>query len=145
MNVYAGDLGLNGGDPKNVFSLNLHGLKQLTGGKTKVKSLQLEPGQTVDMPNGMGTVTFNGIRRFASLDIDYNPGQLSVLLFALLALAGLITSLLVPRRRVWVKLAAGGFEIAALARGDDPSLERVVDDLVQKIKPEKPEKKVKDV
>jgi len=145
MNVYVGDLGLNGGDPKNVFSLNLHGLKQLTGGKTKVESLKLEPGQTLDMPNGMGTVTFDGIRRFASLDIDYNPGQLAVLLFALLALAGLITSLLVPRRRVWVKLSSEGFEVAALARGDDPSLERVVDELVLKLKPEKPEKPEKKV
>ena len=143
MNVYVGDLGLNGGDPKNVFALNLHGLKQLTGGKTKVESLKLEPGQTIDMPNGMGTVTFNGIKRFASLDIDYNPGQLSVLLFALLALAGLITSLLIPRRRVWVKLNAEGFEVAALARGDDPSLERVISELVLKLKPAKTEKKVK--
>jgi cytochrome c biogenesis protein len=52
-----------------------------------------------------------------------------VLLFALLALAGLMMSLLVPRRRVWVKRTDGGFEIAALARGDDPLLERVIRDL----------------
>ena len=60
---------------------------------------------------------------------DYNPGQGWVLFFALTALGGLILSLLVPRRRVWVKRTDSGFEIAALARGDDPLLERVIREL----------------
>jgi cytochrome c biogenesis protein len=56
------------------------------------------------------------------------------LFFALLALAGLILSLLVPRRRVWVRQTNGGFELAALARGDDPSLTTILDELAEEIK-----------
>ncbi|MEO0024280.1 MAG: hypothetical protein RL196_721 [Actinomycetota bacterium] len=127
LNVYVGNLGLDSGIPSNVFSLATHGLKQLSGGKTGVKPIQLlVKGNAQNLPNNMGCVAFTDLKRFASLDIDYNPGQGWVLLFALLSLGGLILSLLVPRRRVWVKRTSEGVEVAALARGDDPALEKIV-------------------
>jgi cytochrome c biogenesis protein len=43
-------------------------------------------------------------------------------------------TLLVPRRRVWVRDTEEGFELAALARGDDPTLEKILDDLTEEIK-----------
>lgn len=137
MNIYSGNLGLDSGIPSNVFELQVHGLNQLTGGKTGVPSIQLHLGESAKLPNGLGTVSFDSLRRYASLDIDYNPGQGWVLVFALLALAGLMLSLLVPRRRVWVKRTDEGFEIAALARGDDPMLERVIGDLAKELVPAK--------
>ena len=48
-------------------------------------------------------------------------------------LAGLLTSLFIPRRRVWIKAvdAGGGvhLEYAGLARGEDPGLARAVDEI----------------
>jgi cytochrome c biogenesis protein len=134
MNVYVGDLGLDGGVPQNVYALDTSKMKQVAGGKSGVKGLRLELGQTADLPQGLGTVTFDSIKRFASLDVSYNPGGLWVLIFALLALAGVTTSLLVPRRRVWVRNTTDGFEVAALARGDDPILEKVVTDIAAELK-----------
>ena len=134
MNVYEGDLGLDGGVPKNVYALDISEMKQVAGGKSGVKGLRLSLGETVDLPNGLGTVTFDSIKRFASLDVSYNPGGIWVLLFALLALAGVTTSLLVPRRRVWVRNTDTGFEVAALARGDDPILEKVVAEIAAELK-----------
>ena len=139
MNVYEGDLGLDGGVPKNVYALDTSNMKQIAGGKSGVKGLRLTLGETVELPNGLGTVTFDDIRRFASLDVSYNPGGIWVLAFALLALAGVTTSLLVPRRRVWVRQTTDGFEVAALARGDDPILEKVVTEIAAELK--KKEKK----
>ena len=133
-NVYVGDLGLNGGIPQNVYSLDIKQMKQVAGGKSGVKGLRLAVGETAQLPNNLGTVTFDSLKRFASLDVSYNPGQVWVLSFALLALAGLMLSLLVPRRRVWVRKTATGFEIAALARGDDPTLEKVIAEIAQQIK-----------
>jgi cytochrome c biogenesis protein len=52
-------------------------------------------------------------------------------------------SLVIPRRRVWVKIVDGGFEIAALARGDDPMLDRVIANLSNQLKPAKPKKSTK--
>ncbi len=137
MNIYQGDLGINGGQPKNVFALDVKNMKQIAGGKSGVKGLRLQLGETAVLPKNLGTVTFDGLRRFASLDVDYNPGGVWVLAFALLALAGVTTSLLVPRRRVWVRKTEAGFEMAALARGDDPALEKVVADLAAQLTPNK--------
>ena len=55
-----------------------------------------------------------------------------MLVFAVLILAGLLVSLFVPRRRMWVKAVrqpdgAVVLEYAGLARGEDPGLEEAVD------------------
>lgn len=138
MNVYVGDLGLDSGQPKNVFQLDVKSMKQVAGGKSGVKGLELVPGQTVALPNGLGTVTFDGVKRFASLDVSYNPGGIWVLLFSLLALAGVTVSLLVPRRRVWVAVVGDELQVAALARGDDPALEGVVEAIKAELTGAKP-------
>ena len=144
LNVYSGDLGLDSGVPTSVYSLDTDKMTQLTGGATAVKSLELKPGQTQELPNGLGSVTFNdahpgakkgdftgSVLRYASFDIHHDPTQGWVLTFALLVLFGLLTSLFVPRRRVWVKaiVQADGtlrLEYAGLARGEDPALETAV-------------------
>ena len=133
MSVYVGNLGLDSGMPSNVFSLQVHGLKQVAGGKSHPKIELDNEGQTVKLPGNLGTVTWESTKRYASLDFDYNPGQFWIFLFAMLALAGLIVSLLVPRRRVWVRKTAGGFELGALAKGDDARLEQTVADLKKKL------------
>ncbi len=134
MNVYTGDLGLDGGVPRNVYALDISKMKQVAGGKSGVKGIELDIRESTQLPNGMGTVTFDSLKRYVSLDVSYNPGAGWILFFALLALAGLVLSLLVPRRRVWVRETKTGFELAALARGDDPSLESIIDELAEEIK-----------
>ena len=145
LNVYEGDLGLDNGVPQNVYALDTSSMKQVAGGKSGVKGLRLQLGETADLPGGLGSVTFDSIKRFASLDVAYNPGGLWVLIFALLSLAGVTTSLLVPRRRVWVRNTDEGFEVAALARGDDPALEKIVAEVAAELKqaaaPQKTRKK----
>ncbi|SDY59201.1 cytochrome c biogenesis protein ResB [Herbiconiux ginsengi] len=131
LNVYDGDLGLDGGVPASVYTLDTDAMTQLTGGDTGVDSIELKPGETMDLPNGLGTVTLDGVKRFASFEVHHDPTQGWVLLFAVLVLGGLLTSLFIPRRRVWVKAAtrADGtvhVEYAGLARGDDPRLVEAV-------------------
>jgi cytochrome c biogenesis protein len=138
LNVYEGDLGLDGGVPTSVYSLATDKMTQLNGGKTGVDSIELKPGESAELPNGMGSVSLDGIKRFASFDIHRDPSQIWVLSFAILILGGLLTSLFIPRRRVWVKLiedADGGgvtLEYAGLARGDDPRLDAAVAELADK-------------
>ncbi|MGA1810846.1 cytochrome c biogenesis protein ResB [Frondihabitans sp. 4ASC-45] len=138
LSVYAGDLGLDDGVPRSVYELDTVGLKPIaaTGSNAVEKPLTLEPGQTVKLPNGLGSVQFNDVKRFVSLDIHHDPTQIYVLVFAILIVLGLLTGLFVPRRRVWVKAVQGDdglrIEYAGLARGEDPTLERAVDDLAKK-------------
>lgn len=127
LNVYAGDLGVDDGVPQSVYSLNTDTLEQLAGPPTKTKALELKPGQTVELPNGLGTITLDGVKRFATLEVHHDPAQVWVLVFAVLILAGLLTSLFVPRRRLWIKAIENPdgsltLEYAGLARGDDPNL-----------------------
>ena len=137
MNVYTGDLGLDSGIPLNVYALDTDRLNQVAGRGTDNPAVEIRLGETVDLPEGLGTVTFDGIKRFASLDIAYNPGQLWVLIFAMLSLAGIIVSLTTPRRRIWIKKVGASFEVAGLSRRDDPRLEEVVRELTESIKKEK--------
>jgi cytochrome c biogenesis protein len=133
MNVYTGDLGLDSGIPLNVYALDTDRLTQVAGRGAPNPGVELRLGETADLPNGLGTVRFDGIRRFASLDIAYNPGQIWVLFFAMLSLAGIIVSLTTPRRRVWVRQVGDSFEVAGLSRRDDPRLEEVVRELTKEI------------
>lgn len=130
MFVYEGDVGLDAGTPKNVYELDTSRMKEVAG---RTDPLQLTIGQTKTLPDGLGTVTLDGVTRYAAFDIHHDPSQGLVALFVGLAVLGLITSLLVPRRRLWIKVREDGDEVvveyAGLARGDDPNLERAVADL----------------
>ncbi|WP_053387221.1 cytochrome c biogenesis protein ResB [Leucobacter japonicus] len=133
LDVFEGDLGIDGGIPRSVYSLDTTDMQQLTGRAVDKDSIELTPGETTDLPNGMGTITLDDVPRYASFDVMRNPAQTYVLVFALLALGGLVWSLFVPRRRMWVKAVQSDdgvvLQYAALARGDDPALERAVEDL----------------
>lgn len=127
MNVYSGDLGLDEGVPKNVFALDTENLEVVASRDGPNDPIQLRIGETVKLPNQLGKVRFDGLLRFASLDVAYNPAGIWVLLFALLALFSMGLSLMTPRRRIWVRRNQDGtIELAALARSDDPRLEEVL-------------------
>ena len=138
LDVFAGDLGINadaGGVviPQSVYKLDTTGMEQLTGRAIDKESLKLTIGDTVDLPDGMGTISFDAAPRYASFDVMRNPAQQWVLISALAAVLGLLSSLFVPRRRMWVKAMQTDdgvlLQYAALARGDDPTLERAVEQL----------------
>ena len=133
LDVFVGDLGIDDGVPQSVYALDTSKMEQLTGRAVEVDSLELTPGDKVKLPDGMGTISFDAVPRYASFDVMRNPAQEWVLIFALLSLGGLMWSQFVPRRRMWVKAvpSADGvvLQYAALARGDDPALERAVEEL----------------
>ena len=134
LNVYTGDLGLDSGVPVSVYTLATDSLTQIAGRGTDTPGVDIGVGQTAQLPGGLGSVTLDAVSRYASLEIHHDPTQLWVLLFAVLVLAGLLTSLFVPRRRMWVKVRRGAdgeaiVEYAGLARGDDPTLGAAVREL----------------
>ena len=132
LTVYRGDLGLIDGSGANVYDLDTADMEELAG---RDDALALQQGDVVDLPDGMGTIEFEGLARYVGLDIHHDPAQGWVLLFALLAVSGLLTSLFIPRRRMWVKALPGDdgvrLEYAGLARGEDPALAGAVADLAR--------------
>jgi cytochrome c biogenesis protein len=136
MNLYTGDLGLDSGVPRNVYALDTTNMTEVASRNAENPPLLLEIGDTVQLPENLGSVSFDGLRRYASLDIAYNPAGLWILIFALVCLGSVTISLLVPRRRIWVKLLDEKIEIAALARSEDPKLKEIVDEFALELEKE---------
>ena len=132
LRVYQGDLGLDEGVARSVYVLKADDLTAIAGGDAAVPALELGVGDKVDLPNGLGTIELTEVKRFASLDVHHDPLQLWVLGFALLVVTGLLTSLFIPRRRLWVKVVGSRIEYAGLARGDDPNLDAAVAEFARK-------------
>jgi cytochrome c biogenesis protein len=99
--AYRGDTGLSSGIPKSVYSLDQ---SQIDRGKLKlVGSHFFKPGDSWKLDDG-STVTFVGFKLWAGIRVDRNPGQEVVLVAAICIVAGLLCSLRVRRRRLWLRL-----------------------------------------
>jgi cytochrome c biogenesis protein len=148
LDVYVGDLGIDGGIPRSVYTLDTSEMDKLAGRGTDIAALELAPGETADLPDGLGTVTFENeapdgadgyegsVKRYVSLSVHRDAAATWVLAFAILATAGLLAALFVPRRRMWVKAEVEGHtvrvEYAGLARGEDPALADAVSQFAQR-------------
>ncbi|QCB92836.1 cytochrome c biogenesis protein ResB [Cellulomonas shaoxiangyii] len=138
LSVWRGNLGLDTGVPQNVYRLDESRMEKVTDDAGQDLTVYARPGETVELPDGLGTLTFEDLPRFVALDLRHDPALLGVLVFSLLAFAGLTVSLFAPRRRLWLRLAPAGagtgagtvVDAAGLARGDDvglqPELDRVL-------------------
>lgn len=137
LTAYAGDLGLDAGVPQNVYQLDDTALTPVLGDDGKPLVIDLAPGQTITLPDGMGTVTWDALPRFVALDLRADPSLPWVLGTSLAALMGISVSLFAPRRRLWMVLtpqAGGGgqggdrtlVEAAALAPAHDEAATRAL-------------------
>ena len=116
--VWGGDLGLTSGVPQSVYDLDTTRLVRAGNGI-------VFPGQTVSGLPGGAKLTFHGVKEFAVFQVTVDPGKWIVLGSAVAALLGLVLSLRVRRRRVWVRVAPGEagtlVEVGGLARTDPES------------------------
>ena len=128
VDIYRGDTGLDSGRPQSLFTLDPRLIEQHR--LTKEKRVNLRAGQAIRIDQGpaAGTVVrFDGAVPFVNLQVSHDPGQTWVLVFAITMMTGLLVSLLVRRRRVWIRLTPAGdeqpgtvnVELGGLARTDN--------------------------
>ncbi len=135
VNVWAGPPKTETGAPENVYVLDKTGLTQLKRADGQPVRASLEPGTSFDLPDGKGSVTFDGLRRWTKLQISSSPGGWAVLGSVLAAIAGLTVSLLLRPRRLFVRVrrrddASTVVEVAGLDRVDGrPGLPEAVANL----------------
>ena len=103
LTAYTGDLGLNDGTPQSIYSLDTTNLTQLQKDGQPFRVAML-PGDSAKLPDGAGSITYEGYKRWANLQISSRPGTMIVLVGAIAALVGLMGSLFIPRRRAWVRV-----------------------------------------
>jgi cytochrome c biogenesis protein len=133
VDIYSGDTGLDGGRPQSLYTLDPRLIDQHR--LSKVKRVNLRAGDQVRIDQGpaAGTVVrFDGAVPFVNVQVSHDPGQTWVLVFAITMMAGLLVSLVVRRRRIWIRivpvdtqtgmeLAPGtvNVEVGGLARTDN--------------------------
>jgi cytochrome c biogenesis protein len=126
LSAWEGDLGLDSGRTQSVFKLE-------TKNMTRLGIEALRPGESWTLPTGE-TVSFDGYKQFASFAVARDPGKEIALVAAIAAMTGLALSLLIRRRRVWVRVAAGAggvtvVDVAGLTRSEHASIADEVDEL----------------
>ncbi len=118
MFVYVGTINPTG-QPQSVYSLD-------TSAMNKIGTASLHIGQSKTFANGV-KVTFDGWKPFASIQVSHDPTQDYLLIVVVAMVVGLIGSLGIRRRRVWLRItpAAGGgagsptvVSVGGLARSD---------------------------
>ena len=93
-----------------------------SGQLEKIGRVNLMEGEATTLEDGI-EVEFLGAKEFVNLQISHDPTQSWVLWSAVAMLAGLVVSLAVKRRRVWVRLhpvseSVTRVEFGGLARTD---------------------------
>jgi len=129
--VYSGDVGLDDGSGASVYVLDKSKATQLRKPDGQPFRMDLRPGQTVTLPDGLGSVTFEGLERWNKIQISRTPGKFIALGGVVAALLGLLGSLFVRPRRMWVRARRQDdgstlVEVARLDRssGGDPETGR---------------------
>jgi cytochrome c biogenesis protein len=144
MLVYTGDLGLDTGEPQSVYILDKAATEQVQNDEGKPLRLDMQVGDTVELPDNLGSVTFDDIQEWNRLQISKTPGKLVTLAGVVLALLGLLGSLFIRPRRLWVRarVVDGGtlVEVAALDRSGGGDVAPEIDEVVAALRGDAPPK-----
>ncbi|MET0197549.1 MAG: cytochrome c biogenesis protein ResB [Rhodococcus fascians] len=136
IDIYKGDTGLDTGYPQSLFSLNQEMVNQ--GRLVKQDRVNLKPGESSTLSDGTN-VRFDGAEEFVNLQVSHDPAQNWVLVFALTMMGGLLVSLVIKRRRVWVRLHTEPdsrrtvVELGGLARTDQAGWGEEFDRLCERL------------
>lgn len=132
LSAWQGDLGLDSGMPQSVYRIETENMQ-------RIGIEELAPGETWTLPNSAGTVEFTGYRQWASFAITKDPGKGWALGAAIASIVGLSLSLLIPRRRAWLRVTASGdrgnlIEVAGLSKTEAPGLADEISQLANLVK-----------
>ncbi|GAA0268655.1 cytochrome c biogenesis protein ResB [Streptomyces polychromogenes] len=127
LSAYHGSLGVDSGLPQNVYQLNTSKMQEFKDPEGQLFKQRLLPGETMTLPDGAGTVKFEGIERWATFSVTHQPASGLALGGAVIAIGGLAASLFVQRRRIWVRAVRGEdgvtvVEMAGLGRSESAKL-----------------------
>ncbi|MFD3498965.1 cytochrome c biogenesis protein ResB [Streptomyces sp. NPDC058676] len=134
LEAYHGDLGVDAGIPQSVYQLDKSHLKEFKNSKGEQLRENLKPGETMKLPGGAGSVTYEGTKEWANFQITRQPGSGWALGGAITAIFGLAGSLFIQRRRVWVRAVKGAdgvtvVEMAGLGRSESAKVPEELGDL----------------
>lgn len=125
VDIYTGDTGLDSGRPQSLYTLDPRLIDQHRIDRAARVNLRVGQQVRIDQGPAAGTIVrFDGAVPFVNLQVSHDPGQIWVLVSAMAMMAGLVVSLLVRRRRIWVRLqtetpSSVNVQVGGLARTDN--------------------------
>jgi cytochrome c biogenesis protein len=81
----------------------------------------------------VGSITLNGVVPWVNLQVVRDPGKQYALIGSILAIVGLLISLFIRQRRIWVREVGGNLEIAGLALNKLPGLEDEIGKMIKEL------------
>ena len=121
ISVWQGDLKMDSGIPQSVYRIDTDGMERIG-----LKGLSI--GESYDY--GVGTITFNGVVPWVNLQVVKDPGKQAALIGSIFAIIGLLASLFIRQRRIYVRSNGKQIEIAGF--GNRPGLEEEIKRMVEK-------------
>lgn len=143
LTAYHGDLGLDYGAAQSVYQLDTERMKQFKTSDGRPLAKKILPGESMKLPDGGGSLKFEGVRKWAQFQVVHQVGNGWALGGALAAIAGLAGSLFIQRRRVWVRAVTGTdgrtvVEMAGLGRSESARLPEELGDLAFSLQADAP-------
>ncbi len=138
-NAWSGPPKVETGEPENVYSLDPTGLTQLRDAGGQPLRYALNVGDGVNLPDGKGSIQFDGWTRWVKLQVGDAPGVPISIAAIGVAVAGLCLSLFIRPRRLWLTVTTSEdgsrvVEIGGLDRTDGRgNLGEDVDELVAEL------------
>ncbi|TIC80258.1 cytochrome c biogenesis protein ResB [Nocardioides sp. GY 10127] len=140
MLAYYGDLGLEDGQSQSVYVLDKDNATQILKKNGKPFRLDMQVGDTIKLPNGLGKVTFEGVEPWVRVQISQTPGKKIALSGVILMLIGLMGSLFIRPRRAWVRARETDegtlVELAVLDRSGGGDVDAVLAGIVADLRAE---------
>ena len=125
VSVWKGDLKMDSGVPQSVYRIDTEDME-------RIGLWALSVGESYEFE--VGSITFNGVIPWVNLQVVRDPGKQYALFGSILAIIGLMTSLFIRQRRIWVREVNGRVEIAGLALNRLPGLEDEINRMVNEMK-----------
>ena len=110
--AWQGDLGLDDGVTQSVYRIDTTDMTQLQADGEPFRAA-LGVGDSAQLPDGLGTVSLDAVSTWVNLQVSRNAGKEVALAGAALAVIGLMPTLFVRRRRVWVRVRSASTSGAA--------------------------------
>jgi cytochrome c biogenesis protein len=124
VSVWKGDLKMDDGVPQSIYRID-------TTDMERIGLWALSIGESYSFE--VGSITFNGVVPWVNLQVVRDPGKQYALIGSILAIAGLLISLFIRQRRIWVREVGGNLEIAGLALNKLPGLEDEIGKMIKEL------------
>lgn len=118
INGWFGEPAEETGIPESIYTLNTAGLEPMLGDDGERFRARMKPGAAFTLPDGLGSVSFDGYSRWVKLQMSETPGNPLALISVAIGTLGLCLSLFIKPRRMFVRRGEDGTMVGGLDRSE---------------------------